>query len=375
MSTLVLLWPWMRSSLKKDFNGMSKQITSLACVESMVTSAPFNFDYWPMQMLYWMPFSIRKFILQAGQATVIGPFKLSESPQEYCFTPFIVSSTCSKGTVEMQQALIEQCHWIATPNDETCLPGSHWYQTCYYSLQSSPFSPHFSYSTIGRLYYHLLNAYLDFSLSLSEQLTHLSTATHIILAVYSKDKGDFILPQLCYDTQSMIKKIYFSVAKAQWDRPFGKFHIILLGTDSKEKCWKEGRYQAEKHLEASSLSAPFDSMEEDAQISKDHLHSVHGYTQYNESLKNKMAMATACLAGDTFNGDSTSMLYVEDPTITLVVSFQQDLKQVLSILVEQLHEPSMSVDAKILQLVCTNKLYLDRDNWEWNGKFEQISSF
>ncbi|KAK0479503.1 hypothetical protein IW261DRAFT_1336670 [Armillaria novae-zelandiae] len=36
----------------------------------------------------------------------------------------------------------------------------------------------------------------------------------------------------------------------------------------------------------------------------------------------------------------------------------------------------MSVDAKILQLVCTeNKLYLDRDDWEWNGKFEQISSF
>ncbi|KAK0481076.1 hypothetical protein EDD18DRAFT_1113189 [Armillaria luteobubalina] len=39
----------------------------------------------------------------------------------------------------------------------------------------------------------------------------------------------------------MIKNIYFTVAKAQWDRPSGKCHIILLGTDGEEKvfgkCW------------------------------------------------------------------------------------------------------------------------------------------
>ncbi|KAK0479504.1 hypothetical protein IW261DRAFT_1287846, partial [Armillaria novae-zelandiae] len=94
---------------------------------------------------------------------------------------------------------------------------------------------------LGRLYYHLLNAYLDVSLSLSEQLTHLSAATHIILAIYSRDKGDFIPAQLCYDTQSMIKNVYFSVAKAQWDRPLGKFYIILLGTDGEEKVFGQCR--------------------------------------------------------------------------------------------------------------------------------------
>ncbi|KAK0506779.1 hypothetical protein EDD18DRAFT_1343212 [Armillaria luteobubalina] len=36
----------------------------------------------------------------------------------------------------------------------------------------------------------------------------------------------------------------------------------------------------------------------------------------------------------------------------------------------------MSVDAKILQLICMDdNLALDIDDWEWNGKFEQVSAF
>ncbi|KAK0467600.1 hypothetical protein IW261DRAFT_1612940 [Armillaria novae-zelandiae] len=625
----------------------------------------------------------------ASLATVIGFFMLSESPQEYCFTPFVVSGTCSKGTVEMQQALIERSikaidilqrplgrrlYSIASDGDSqrrnafaritlvselqpqsTIFPilsplrlfnrkcglddltcDFDWKHVLNLSIlkkhlidcglpittveillapndcqdvvlmlrllnsisqipQAKANDPPSVLSSqriiclLGRLYHHLLNAYLDVSLSLSEQLAHLSAAAHIILAVYSRNKGDFIPAQLCYDTQSMVKNVYFTVAKAQWDRPLGKCHIILLGTDSEEKvfgqcrtmkggdsgndqlqltnrlngtencvkileehpnwggqsrrlkiqtlqnqgseisrrmdhlnprswegdvmlqnvtllrCWKEGRYQAEKDLEASNLSPPFESMEEvggfdilcpfgnqkiilvDGALSvgeldeaedeilltsttgpeketnnsldssndggeldlddlctsaaavmtmptpslnseptemqkayeawvainpaqssailslgtqnllrgrwihkaTDRLRTVRGYTQYNESLESKLAAATACLTSDTLDDESDNFLHVEDPAVTLVrctnlvflavvqvVGLQQDSKPVLSIPVENLHEPSTSVDAKILQLVCTDdELALDIDDWEWNGKFEQVSSF
>ncbi len=70
-----------------------------------------------------------------------------------------------------------------------------------------------------------------------KQLIHLSMAGHIILAVYSQDKGNFIPVQLYYDTETMIKNVYFCVVKAQHDNLLGRFHVILLGTDGTEKVF------------------------------------------------------------------------------------------------------------------------------------------
>ncbi|KAK0232597.1 hypothetical protein IW262DRAFT_1258284, partial [Armillaria fumosa] len=478
----------------------------------------------------------------ASLATVIGFFMLAESPQEYCFTPFIISGTCSKGTVEMQQAITlvselqpqSTIFPILSPlrlfnrkcglDDLTCdFDWKHvlkrFHNTLLCQMGITVDGTHISMSILkkylidcglpittveillapndhqdvvlmlrllnsisqvppakaddppsvqssrriicllGRLYHHLLNAYLDVSLSLSEQLTHLSAAAHIILAVYSRDKGNFIPVQLCYNTQSMVKNVYFTVAKAQWDRPLSKCHIILLGTDGEEKvfgqcrtmrggdsgndqlqltnrlngaescvkileehpdwggqsrhlkvqtlqsqgseiartmdhlnpcswegdvlvwnmtllrCWKEGRHQAEKDLNSeptdrSNAFEPWVSINPaqssaiqslgtqnllrgkrihkatvlriysdpmTARISKDCLRTVRGYTQYNESLENKLAAATACLEGNTSHDEFEKVLHVEDPAVTL--------------------------------------LTFNIDDWEWNGKFEQVSAF
>ncbi|KAF8164425.1 hypothetical protein BJ912DRAFT_801995, partial [Pholiota molesta] len=94
---------------------------------------------------------------------------------------------------------------------------------------------------LGRLYGHLLNAYLDISLSLHQQLAELSAAGHLILALYHQDKGDFIPVQTYFDVMCMIKNVYFCVAKAQRDNPAGRFFIILLGTDGLEKIFGKVR--------------------------------------------------------------------------------------------------------------------------------------
>jgi len=94
---------------------------------------------------------------------------------------------------------------------------------------------------LGKLYYHLLHAYLNISLSLDQQLTYLSTTAHLVLALYHKDKGAFIPVQLYFDVMSMIKNVYFCVAKVQKDDPTGDFYIIILGTDGLEKVFGKVR--------------------------------------------------------------------------------------------------------------------------------------
>ena len=76
---------------------------------------------------------------------------------------------------------------------------------------------------LGRVYHHLLNAYMDVQLSLHEQLVNLSTAAHLILSMYHTDKGEFIPVQTFFDVMSMIKNVYFCIAKTQVDNPAGSF--------------------------------------------------------------------------------------------------------------------------------------------------------
>jgi hypothetical protein len=76
---------------------------------------------------------------------------------------------------------------------------------------------------LGLLYRHLLEAYLNHTLSLHEQLIRLSAAAHITLALYFHDKGNFIPIQLFFDVMAIIKNVYFCIAKTQKDNPSGHF--------------------------------------------------------------------------------------------------------------------------------------------------------
>jgi hypothetical protein len=90
---------------------------------------------------------------------------------------------------------------------------------------------------LGHIYANLLKAYLDINLLLNDQLAHLNTAAHLILAIYNQDKENFIPVQTCFDGMSMIKNVFFLVTKMQVDNLEGSFWIILLGMDGLEKVF------------------------------------------------------------------------------------------------------------------------------------------
>ncbi|KAI0717922.1 hypothetical protein C8Q72DRAFT_155136 [Fomitopsis betulina] len=90
---------------------------------------------------------------------------------------------------------------------------------------------------LGRVYSHLLKCYMEVTLSLREQLEHLSAVAHLLLALYMQDKGG-VLPAILYlDVQIMVKNVYFCLAKILVDNPDGFLWIICLGTDALEKIF------------------------------------------------------------------------------------------------------------------------------------------
>ncbi|KAF8054223.1 hypothetical protein FPV67DRAFT_1763516 [Lyophyllum atratum] len=90
--------------------------------------------------------------------------------------------------------------------------------------------------TLGTFFHYLLNPYICVDLSLSEQLEYLSSAAHLLMALFAEgNAGTRLMPtQLYVDTMIMIKNVYFCVAKAKVDDPNGLFFIVLLGTDRLE---------------------------------------------------------------------------------------------------------------------------------------------
>ena len=84
---------------------------------------------------------------------------------------------------------------------------------------------------LGKLLFHLIFPYLCVNLSFSEQIEHLSAATHLTLALYKLAGKDFIPTNLYIDVMIIIKNVLFCVAKAKIDNPDGEFQAILLGTD------------------------------------------------------------------------------------------------------------------------------------------------
>lgn len=89
---------------------------------------------------------------------------------------------------------------------------------------------------LGDLCRHLVLPYVCVDLSLFEQLVHLSSAAHMVLALYvwNNAKHSFIPTELYKDIMLMIKNAFFCVAKVKIEDPSANFFLILLGTDRLE---------------------------------------------------------------------------------------------------------------------------------------------
>lgn len=89
---------------------------------------------------------------------------------------------------------------------------------------------------LGALFQHLVLPYVQVSLSLHEQLVHLSAAAHLATYLFTvKDArsiGSKAMPSLTFkDLVLLMKNAYFCVMKMKIYTPDGKFYLILNGTD------------------------------------------------------------------------------------------------------------------------------------------------
>ncbi|KAI4519147.1 hypothetical protein K525DRAFT_206789, partial [Schizophyllum commune Loenen D] len=90
---------------------------------------------------------------------------------------------------------------------------------------------HDSLSLLGEAFHSLLEPYINRTLSLSQQVTHLVKAAHLFCALYHTPTTKFISNQLYGDIQCMIKNAVFCVAKSQVLDPELEVFICLLGDD------------------------------------------------------------------------------------------------------------------------------------------------
>jgi hypothetical protein len=129
------------------------------------------------------------------------------------------------------------------PNDRQDVPLSSLLLRAIWSLSPAPDTapPLFirareALRVFGKLVYNIVMPYICIDMDLSAQLTHLSTAAHLLLDLYlhTDTHGRFMPSQTFINLMIMIKNVYFCVAKAKVDMPDGKFWIILLGTDRLE---------------------------------------------------------------------------------------------------------------------------------------------
>ncbi len=92
---------------------------------------------------------------------------------------------------------------------------------------------------LGSLFRHLALPYVQVSLSLHEQLVHLSAAAHLAMYLFTaKGARSKAMPSLTFkDLILLVKNAYFCVAKAKIYTPDGNFYLILNGTDRLESTF------------------------------------------------------------------------------------------------------------------------------------------
>ncbi|KAE9388421.1 hypothetical protein BT96DRAFT_947614 [Gymnopus androsaceus JB14] len=117
-------------------------------------------------------------------------------------------------------------------------------------------------------------AYLDTKLSLQEHLVHLSHASHLVLALYSKDKGQFIPAQLFFDVRLMVKNMYFSTGKIQVNDPNAKFFLQNLGTDPLEQTGRRLTVKSLQELD-SKVTAKHDHINPKSITGDSHVKDIH----------------------------------------------------------------------------------------------------
>ena len=92
---------------------------------------------------------------------------------------------------------------------------------------------------LGSLFRHVVFPFVQVTLSLHEQLVHLSAAAHLATYLFTvNDARSKAMPSLTFkDLALLVKNAYFCVAKAKIRAPDSKYYLILNGTDRLESTF------------------------------------------------------------------------------------------------------------------------------------------
>jgi hypothetical protein len=94
---------------------------------------------------------------------------------------------------------------------------------------------------LGEMFEALVEPFINPTLSLSQQLTHLITFAHLACAMFVRHDGAFVSNQLYGDLQCMVKNAIFKIARSKLLNPKLKVFLCLLGDDVLETLFGRSR--------------------------------------------------------------------------------------------------------------------------------------
>ncbi|KAI6095363.1 hypothetical protein EDD17DRAFT_1469455 [Pisolithus thermaeus] len=87
---------------------------------------------------------------------------------------------------------------------------------------------------LAQILHHLLKPFVNPTLSLSQQVSYISTCSHLLFCQYCLNHAAFLPNQLYYDITTAMKNIIFCIAKQLWLDLSSKFLLLDVGTDQVE---------------------------------------------------------------------------------------------------------------------------------------------
>ncbi|KAF8902265.1 hypothetical protein CPB84DRAFT_1824389 [Gymnopilus junonius] len=96
---------------------------------------------------------------------------------------------------------------------------------------------------IANVLSYFLFPFIDVQMTLLEQLSSLSTYSHLITALYRMHRLGFLTSALLADSQAIVKSIIFNIVQLQLIDPDINYYILFEGTDRLENVFSHARTQ------------------------------------------------------------------------------------------------------------------------------------
>ncbi|KIO02068.1 hypothetical protein M404DRAFT_47472, partial [Pisolithus tinctorius Marx 270] len=87
---------------------------------------------------------------------------------------------------------------------------------------------------LAQILHHLVEPFINPALLLSQQVSYISTCSHLLFCQYHLNRASFLPNQLYYDIMMALKNVIFCIAKQLWLDSSSKFSLLNVGTDQIE---------------------------------------------------------------------------------------------------------------------------------------------